>query len=223
MKRFYNYTFGTICTFILLVTIYSITNVDIVKERNYANNINNEKVVNSVLLAKSIEEVRNVVKEENVEPVDVIQSTPVPTPASTPKPVEPKSGNTTTTYNPIDTSGYTVISSEVVNISHFGPDCNGCGAGYVATGDYVGSGRLYYKDSTFGSVRIVAADKKYPLGTILRLTHNGNVYIAIVLDRGGGIGDGKKYQIDLLAESEAYSSKLGVMRGATLEVLRMGR
>ena len=195
MKRFYNYTFGTVCIFILLMTIYSVTILNVVTSRNYANNENMEKVLSSAVLYKEI------------------------------KKIEPVIGSTLTTtnlYNPIDTTGFNVLSREIGNISHFGPDCQGCGIGYVATGDYVGSGRINYIDKTFGTVRIVAADKKYPLGSILRLTYKDRVIITIVLDRGGGIGDGRKYQIDLLAESEAHSSNLGVMYGATIEALRLG-
>lgn len=195
MKRFYNYTFRTVCIFILLMTIYAVTILDVVTSRNYANNENMEKVLSSAVLYKEI------------------------------KKIEPVIGSTLTTtnsYNPIDTTGFNVLSREIGNISHFGPDCQGCGIGYVATGDYVGSGRINYIDKTFGTVRIVAADKKYPLGSILRLTYKDRVIITIVLDRGGGIGDGRKYQIDLLAESEAHSSNLGVMYGATIEALRLG-
>ena len=195
MKRFYNYTFGTVCIFILLMTIYSVTILNVVTSRNYANNENMEKVLSSAVLYKEI------------------------------KKIEPVIGSTLTTtnpYNPIDTTGFNVLSREIGNISHFGPDCQGCGIGYVATGDYVGSCRINYIDKTFGTVRIVAADKKYPLGSILRLTYKDRVIITIVLDRGGGIGDGRKYQIDLLAESEAHSSNLGVMYGATIEALRLG-
>lgn len=236
MKRFYNYTFRTVCVFILLMTLYSVTIISVVTNRNYANNLNDEKIVSSVLLARSANESIKVSDEidesqsieiveevvEEIQPTPTPVATPIPTPVPTPVATPEPQSNTVTYYNPIDTSSYNVISSEVVNISHFGPDCNGCGAGYVATGDYVGNGRIYYKDNTFGAVKIVAADKKYPSGTILRLTYNGNVSIAIVLDRGGGIGDGRKYQIDLLAESEAKCYQLGVMYGATLEVLRLG-
>ena len=197
MKRFYNYTFRTVCIFILLMTIYSVTIISVVTNRNYANNENIDKLLSSAVLYKEI---------KRVEPVIEIGST----------------STTASSYNPIDTTGYTVLSSEKGNISHFGPDCQGCGIGYVATGDYVGSGRINYIDKTFGIVRIVAADKKYPLGSILRLTYRDRIIIAIVLDRGGGIGDGRKYQIDLLAESESHSYNLGVMYGATIEALRLG-
>lgn len=230
MKRFYNYTFISVCSFLVIMSVYSVTYINVVTERNYATNVNNEKIVSSVLLAKntieSIKASEEVNDSQNLEidnkeveevvPVATPELTPVPTPTPTPVP------QVTIRYNPIDTSSYPVLSSETITMSHFGPDCPGCGSGYVASGYYVGGGRINYPDATFGNVRIVAADYKYPTGTILRLSHNGSSIIAIVLDRGGGIGDGRKYQIDLLAESEAQSSHLGVKYGVTLEVLRLG-
>ena len=110
----------------------------------------------------------------------------------------------------------------MVNISHYGHDCYGCTSGYTASGYYVGDGRIYYQDSTFGSVRVVAADSKYPLGTILRLGYHGSYITAIVLDRGGAIGDGKKFQIDLLTTSNSKAYELGIVQNTHLEVLRLG-
>ena len=208
MKKIYNYTFCIVCVFILVMTIYSITLINIDTNHNYVTNLNEEKVINSSVFIEeeSIEIDNNLINDGINQEVDV----------------KVVGSTTNSQINYIDTSSYNIISSEVVNISHFGPDCNGCGIGLVASGDYVGSGRINYYDKTFGIVRIVAADNKYPLGTILRLNTNRGLIIAIVLDRGGGIGDGKKYQIDLLSESEEISYKLGVIYNATLEVLRLG-
>jgi len=66
------------------------------------------------------------------------------------------------------------------------------------------------------------ADNKYPLGTIIRLGYQGSTITAIVLDRGGGIGDGQKYQIDLLASSNSKAYELGIVQNTSLEVLRLG-
>ncbi len=115
----------------------------------------------------------------------------------------------------------TVLAEEMVSLSHYGHDCYGCG-GYTASGYYIGDGRIYYEDSTFGLVRVVAADKKYPLGSIVRMEYYDSVITAIVLDRGGGIGDGKNFQIDLLVSNEAESYELGIINNVTLEVLRLG-
>ena len=80
---------------------------------------------------------------------------------------------------------------------------------------------IYYKDKTYGTVRIVASSKKYPCGTILRFNVNklsSEPIIAIVLDRGVG-GN----VIDLLTESEDYARKsVGRVRNLNFEVLREG-
>lgn len=167
---------------------------------------------------KKQEEAKQEVKEETKQEIktEVKEETPVvEEKKEEPKPALPA-------VNIIDTSSYQALSSETVTISHYGHDCSGCKSGLVASGYYIGDGRLYYNDKTFGSVRIVAADNKYPLGTIIRLSYNGKSFAAIVLDRGGGIGDGRKYQIDLLASSEKEAYQLGVVYNATLEVLRLG-
>ena len=69
-------------------------------------------------------------------------------------------------------------------ISSYGPDCVGC-SGTLASGFYAGNGNIYYQDSTYGSVRIVAGDRSYPFGTIVKVsgTPLGD-FNAIVLDRG---------------------------------------
>ena len=204
MKRFYNYTFRTVCVFILVMIVYSIMNVEIVTEYNYADNMNSEKILSSSFIEKEITESESINVNEEID-----------------------NGNKKVVVGPVmninikDISGYKATSSEKVTISHFGHDCSGCGAGYVASGYYIGDGRLYYNDKTFGSLRIVAADYKYPLGTVIRLSYRNQSFGAIVLDRGG-VGDGKKFQIDLLVESEAKASTSGVIYNASLEVLRLG-
>ena len=195
MKRVFEYAYRFVCVFIILMTIFSIMTIEVNTDHNhnYINNENNDKAVNSVYIRNDKLVFR-----------------------------EPAGRTTKAQLTNMDTSNYNVLSSEYVNVSHFGPDCSGCGIGYVASGDYVGNGRINYSDKTYGVVRIVAADRKYPLGTIIRLTKGNDVTLAIVLDRGGGIGDGNKYQIDLLAESEAQSYRIGVIRDVRLDVLRIG-
>lgn len=103
-------------------------------------------------------------------------------------------------------------------MSGYGPDCVGC-SGYLANGKYVGDGNIYYDDSEYGRVRIVAGDKKYKFGTIVRINDS---LLAIVLDRGGAIGIGKKFMFDLLYESEAEANKNGVSYNTKFEILRNG-
>lgn len=230
MKRFYNYTFQLVCIYVVVLTLFSVFNIDITKTiyNKKVHNVNEEKILDSTLLVQNLqEEEEEVEKEESInEEESVIQEEQTNDNTETesqkeevyeaPKPVEIPN------VNIIDTSAFAVLATETVNISHYGHDCSGCKYDSTASGYYIGDGRTYYNDSTFGSVKVVAADYKYPEGSILRLSYNGNSVAAIVLDRGGGIGDHGKYQIDLLASSEAEASRLGTIYNASLEVLRYG-
>ena len=80
-----------------------------------------------------------------------------------------------------------------------------------------------YHDSTYGDLRIVAGDKKYPYGTVIRVVNSKiGTFNVIVLDRGGDIGIGRRYMFDLLFFSEAEASQFGLSRNTTFEVLRYG-
>lgn len=103
-------------------------------------------------------------------------------------------------------------------MSGYGPDCVGC-SGYLVNGHYVGNGNIYYDDSEYGQVRIVAGDKKYKFGTIVRINDS---MLAIVLDRGGSIGIGKKFMFDLLYASEAEANSNGISYNTKFEILRNG-
>lgn len=110
-------------------------------------------------------------------------------------------------------------------MSGYGPDCYGCTSNRVASGYYVGEGNIYYNDSTYGKVRIVSGDKKYPFGTIVKISASNvdsNDIIAIVLDRGGDIGIGKKFTFDLLFTTEKEASKYSISRNVKFEILRLG-
>ena len=111
------------------------------------------------------------------------------------------------------------------SMSGYGPDCYGCTSNRVASGYYVGEGNIYYEDKTYGKVRIVAGDKKYPLGTIVKIGSSkvsNEPIIAIVLDRGGDIGINKKFTFDLLFATEKEASKYGVSKNIKFEILRLG-
>lgn len=223
MKKIYNYTFQLVCIYVLILTLFSIFNFDLTKP-NYnktVNKVNEEKVLDSTLIVQTIQEESS--KEENSEEVKIEVKE-----EETKVQEEQKQEETPATQsvessapNIADLSSYPALASENVTISRYGPDCAGCG-GQTAAGYYVGDGKLYYPDGTFGDLRIVAADKKYPLGSVLRITHNGNTFGVIVLDRGGGIGDHAKFQLDLLERSEREANSSYIMYGALLEVLRYG-
>ena len=109
-------------------------------------------------------------------------------------------------------------------ITAYGPDCVGCTSGKTASGYNVLNGNIYYHDKEYGKVRIVAADKSLPFGSIIRIS-NLDVFdddiLAIVLDRGSAIGFKRKVYFDLLYKSERETSSFG-KRYATFELLRRG-
>lgn len=225
MKKIYNYTFQLLCIYIIALSLFSIFNFEMKVERFNVkvHNVNQEKS----LVSTHFTSIENDIEIE-LEESESIKGGSSSNSTSDISKVEEETVVIKPTPTPIyeekdetNVSDFAVISSETVNISHYGPDCIGC-MGYTASGYYVGDGRLYYQDSTFGSVRVVAADRKYPLGTILRIGYRGETILAIVLDRGGAIGDGKRFQIDLLTSSEQTANVLGIVSGAPLEVLRLG-
>ena len=118
-----------------------------------------------------------------------------------------------------------VLETLTGSMSGYGPDCYGCTSNRVASGYYVGEGNIYYNDKDYGKIRIVAGDKKYPFGTIVKIG-SSNVsnepIIAIVLDRGGNIGINKKFTFDLLFATEKEALKYGVSKNIKFEILRLG-
>ena len=113
-----------------------------------------------------------------------------------------------------------VLKTYYGNITAYGPDCTGC-SGITASGHNAYKS-IYYQDKKYGKVRIVAADKTLPFGTIVRIK---NVFhdpiLAIVLDRGGAIGFNKNVYFDLLYKSEKSTISFGKKK-ATFEILRKG-
>lgn len=108
-------------------------------------------------------------------------------------------------------------------ITAYGPDCVGCTTGKTASG-YNVRNTIYYNDKEYGKVRIVAADKSLPFGSIIRIS-NLDVFdediLAIVLDRGSAIGFNRRVYFDLLYKSEKDTQFFG-KRNATFELLRKG-
>ena len=109
------------------------------------------------------------------------------------------------------------VQSAKYKITHYGPNCRGC-SGITASG-YNVRNTIYYNDSQYGQVRIVATSKAIPLYSIIRINNYGNGnFIAIVLDRGVGNG-----VIDILVESEKRATQLGIKKNASVDILRRGK
>lgn len=118
-----------------------------------------------------------------------------------------------------------VLETIIGRVAAYGPDCKGC-CGKTASGYNIKNGNILYNDSEYGSVRVLAGDKSYPFGTIVKITgvpYFEEEYIyGIVLDRGGGIGKDKKFLFDILVSSEKESSSVGSPKNIKFEILRYG-
>lgn len=214
MRKIYNYTFQLVIVYILVLSLLSISNFELTVTNYNVSNSNNDKTLDSKFLVVNKDDVTLDESINEVESNSTLEN-------EIKTNLEEVKENITEKSN-IDISSFPVLSTEKVTISHYGHDCYGCTSGYTASGYYVGDGRIYYQDSEFGNVRVVAADNKYPMGTIIRLEYHDSNIIAIVLDRGGGIGDGKRFQIDLLESSERVANSQGIFSNSKLEVLRLG-
>lgn len=105
-------------------------------------------------------------------------------------------------------------------LTHYGPDCKGCGGHLGCNGQDARNGNIYYDDEEYGTVRIVAASKTLPCGSIIRINvdaYDPNGMYAIVLDRG--VGDGV---IDLLKTSEKAKAPSRTVNSVKFDILRYG-
>ena len=115
-----------------------------------------------------------------------------------------------------------VLETQVGTMSAYGLDCSGC-SGRVGARYDAASNNVRYYDPTYGEARIVAGDKKYPYGTMVRVVNSKiGTFYAIVLDRGGDIGIGRRYMFDLLFYTEAEAYQFGLSRNTTFEIVRYG-
>lgn len=101
----------------------------------------------------------------------------------------------------------------------YGPDCVGC-SGVVSCppNPYVKK-NITYQDREYEKVRILAADRSIPCGSIaiVRGSTEGD-FIGIVLDRGGAI---KGTLMDLLFEQEKVTNAFG-RQNVEYEIIRWG-
>ena len=109
-------------------------------------------------------------------------------------------------------------------LTGYGPDCEGCG-GHVACrpNPDVRNGNIYYNDSKYGKIRILAADYSIPCGSIIHIENykfaENNELIGIVLDRGSAIVG---LTMDLLYPSEADTVIIGRQRNISFTIERWG-
>lgn len=207
-----------ICNVILVgLIIFNIFNFDFVEEEAKISSISIEEgkfisylLKDNILIDLEKENIKiEVSKEDKKEEVN--------------EEIEIEESNDEKVESNID---FPVIEELIGNLSGYGPDCYGCTSNLTASGRYVGEGNIYYEDSTYGKIRIVAADRAYPFGTIVRISnvdfYNKEPFYAIVLDRGGDIGKNKKFLFDLLFASESEAYQLGKEVNVKYEIVRLG-
>lgn len=115
-----------------------------------------------------------------------------------------------------------IVDKFIGTITGYGPDCYGC-TGITASG-YDVRNTIYYNDKTYNKVRVLAADKSLPFGTIIKVSNleNYDDFIGIVLDRGSAISFSGDSQIDLLFKNENSSYEFGRKYNVIFEILRLG-
>lgn len=116
-----------------------------------------------------------------------------------------------------------VLETFIGEMTAYGPDCRGC-SGVTSFGYDMKNGNVNYFDKKYGSVRIVAADRKYPFGTIIRVSNlkiYNKPFLAVVLDRGGAI-KGNKMDLAFDTQRNPLVRQLGFSRNVQYEILRYG-
>ena len=116
-----------------------------------------------------------------------------------------------------------VLRTEIGNLTGYGADCYGC-SGITASGHNL-IDSMYYDDSEFGTVRILAADKEFPFYSIFRVSDVPGMepFIGIVLDRGGNVGFDRGTLFDLAYTNESDPSLIQLTKNVKFELLRNGR
>jgi len=113
--------------------------------------------------------------------------------------------------------------SFVGQMTAYNPICKGCtGIVYCPPRQNVTNGNIYFNDSTYGNIRIMAADPAIPCGTIVKinnLTFSKEPIIGIVLDRGGAI---KGNIMDFLVTENDDMDIVGRQHNVKYEILRWG-
>ena len=108
-------------------------------------------------------------------------------------------------------------------LTGYGPDCVGC-SGIVACAPNPNAkyNNIYFNDKEYGKIRILAADRSIPCGSIIKISNykfiDGDFY-GIVLDRGGAIVG---LTMDLLYPSENDTVIIGRTYNINFKIVRWG-
>ena len=109
-------------------------------------------------------------------------------------------------------------------LTGYGADCEGC-SGIVACrpNPNVKNSNIYFEDSEYGKLRILAADYSIPCGSIIKISNfkfvSGEELYGIVLDRGSAIVG---LTMDLLYPSEKDTLIIGRQYNINFAIKRWG-
>ena len=209
------------CCLLVSTTTPDVKDIDVNNKITYVNSdaITKEEVIEvaPVEIVEEVEEEPEVVEEEVQE--EVVEEEPK-------EEVVVGKDEVIEDNTPIDSKpseevyvpSITVGSTFKGTMSGYGSDIGN----YTASGHYIGDS-IYYPDSTYGDIRILAGDRSIPFGTVIEVSNSkvGN-FKAIVLDRGGNIGFDRLYDFDLLFETSKEAISYGSSLNATFKILRVG-
>jgi 3D (Asp-Asp-Asp) domain-containing protein len=215
MNKYVSGIIKVICALIILLNI-SVMSLHLVKtdEEEKYNKTNYISYMYDI--AKYDEKEDSIIKNQEKTQEEVkVEEKPAETVAPKEETKEPETTNTQ----------YTVLDTFMGTITGYGPDCYGCsGIGNTSSGYNLITDGIYYPDKDFGQIRIVAADKSIPCGTVVRITGlkvYEQPFLAIVLDRGGAI-TGTKMDLAFTTEKDPLVSQIGLSKNIQYEVLRYG-
>ena len=209
------------CCLLVSTTTPDVKDIDVNNKITYVNSdaITKEEVIEvaPVEIVEEVEEEPEVVEEEVQE--EVVEEEPK-------EEVVVGKDEVIEDNTPIDSKpneevyipSITVGSTFKGTMSGYGSDIGN----YTASGHYIGDS-IYYPDSTYGDIRILAGDKSIPFGTVIEVSNsNAGSFIGIVLDTGRNIGFDRLYDFDLLFETSKEALNYGVSRNVSFKILRVG-
>ncbi len=108
-------------------------------------------------------------------------------------------------------------------LTAYGPDCLGCsGNSACPPRQNFKNGNIYFDDQVYGKVRVVAADRSIPCGSIVKIS-GISIYsepiLAIVMDRGGAVTGN---HMDLLFTSQSNLEGFTTSNNIKFELIRYG-
>ena len=192
-KRFLEY-FGIICTiFILAFVVLSGNSKTVVT----TSNINSVKSLQAVHIVNKYNSIKEAEKEEETPFYDSF-------------------------YDAIAVASSSPVAF-MGTLTAYGPDCPGCtGNSACPPRQNFKNGNIYFDDQVYGTVRVVAADRSIPCGSIVRIS-GINIYsepiLAVVMDRGGAVTGN---HMDLLFTSQTNLEGFATSHNIKFEIIRYG-